>query len=65
MGKSVAAVQTVKDPVCGMSVNPDAAAGSFEYHGQIYYFCSNHCKQKFQDAPDRYSNTPIVRFRSG
>jgi Cu+-exporting ATPase len=58
MSKSVAAVQTVKDPVCGMSVNPDAAAGSFEYRGQNYYFCSNHCKQNFQDAPDRYIAMP-------
>lgn len=58
MSKSVAAVQTVKDPVCGMSVNPDVAAGSIEYHGQTYYFCSNHCKQKFQDAPDRYIAMP-------
>jgi cation transport ATPase len=27
MSKSVVAVQEVKDPVCGMSVTPDSAAG--------------------------------------
>lgn len=37
MSKSVAAFQTAKDPVCGMSVSPDSAVGSFEYNGQTYY----------------------------
>lgn len=54
MSKPVVAVQAVNDPVCGMSVSPDSAAGSFEYKGQTYYFCSNHCRQKFQDAPEQY-----------
>ena len=54
MSKSAATVQMVTDPVCGMSVNPDRAAGSFEYDGNTFYFCSEHCRQKFEDAPDRY-----------
>ena len=32
--------QTVKDPVCGMTVDPERAAGSFQYEGQTYFFCS-------------------------
>lgn len=56
MSKTAAAtVQTVTDPVCGMSVDPDRAAGSFAHNGDIYYFCSNHCRQKFQDDPHRYA----------
>lgn len=58
MSKSVATVPTMKDPVCGMSVNPDSAAGSVEYKGETFYFCSNHCRQKFQDAPEKYIATP-------
>lgn len=58
MSKSAIAVQTVKDPVCGMSVNPDAAAGSTEYKGQMYYFCSEHCQHRFQNSPDQYVGVP-------
>ena len=44
------------DPVCGMTVNPDTAAGSFEYQGQTYYFCSTHCLNKFREDPARFLN---------
>lgn len=46
--------QMVKDPVCGMTVDPDQAAGSVEYQGQTYYFCSTHCKARFQETPERF-----------
>ncbi|HEX5890998.1 MAG TPA: heavy metal translocating P-type ATPase [Pyrinomonadaceae bacterium] len=42
------------DPVCGMTVNPLAAAGSFEHNGQTYYFCSQHCLHKFREDPERF-----------
>jgi Cu+-exporting ATPase len=29
-----------KDPVCGMQVDPAKTAGSSEYNGKTYYFCS-------------------------
>jgi P-type Cu+ transporter len=57
VSKSVAAFQTVKDPVCGMSVSPDSAAGSFEYNGQTYYFCSEHCLQRFRKTPAQFIET--------
>jgi len=41
---------THKDPVCGMDVAPAEAAGTLERDGQTYYFCSEHCRQKFQSA---------------
>ena len=44
----------VKDPVCGMTVDPTRAAGSSEYQGTTYFFCSANCKQKFDTAPDQY-----------
>lgn len=46
----------VKDPVCGMTVDPTKAAGSSEYQGTTYFFCSAGCKQKFDTAPDQYGN---------
>lgn len=45
---------TAKDPVCGMTVNPQTAAGSHEHAGVTYYFCSEHCRQKFQAQPAKY-----------
>lgn len=42
------------DPVCGMTVNPESAAGSVEHQGTTYYFCSTHCVHKFQKAPGEF-----------
>lgn len=41
----------VTDPVCGMSVNPDSAAGSSQHGGKTYSFCSLRCKQRFDENP--------------
>ena len=46
--------EAVKDPVCGMWVNPKTAADSFVFRGQTYYFCRPHCRAEFQADPDRY-----------
>ena len=39
------------DPVCGMSVEPSKAAGSFAFEGKTYYFCSQHCLNTFKRDP--------------
>ena len=39
------------DPVCGMTVDPAHAAGTSQHDGQTIYFCSTHCKQKFDANP--------------
>jgi YHS domain-containing protein len=44
----------IKDPVCGMTVNPMSAAASFQYQGQTYYFCSQLCKTMFEREPEKY-----------
>jgi YHS domain-containing protein len=44
----------VKDPVCGMDIDPKEAAGTSEYGGQTYHFCSEHCKKTFDKAPEKY-----------
>jgi len=43
-----------KDPVCGMDVTPETAAGKSEYKGQTYYFCSPGCKTSFDKNPEKY-----------
>ncbi|MCC6484018.1 MAG: YHS domain-containing protein [Armatimonadetes bacterium] len=49
---------TVKDPVCGRQVSPDQARFSTDVEGTKYYFCSEECKQKFEDDPRRYVDVP-------
>jgi YHS domain-containing protein len=44
----------VLDPVCGMMVNPDSAAGEADYRGETYYFCSRGCKVAFEKEPEKY-----------
>jgi P-type Cu+ transporter len=44
------------DPVCGMTVDPYKAAGSYDYGNETYYFCSNGCRQKFIANPETYLN---------
>ena len=39
-----------KDPVCGMTVD-EATALHAERNGETFYFCSDHCRQKFLAAP--------------
>lgn len=44
-----------KDPVCGMSVD-DTKVDTVHYkNGQIYGFCSKHCKESFAANPDKYT----------
>ena len=42
------------DPVCGMTVNQSAPAGTVEFEGQTYFFCSKHCVEKFHADPKLY-----------
>jgi heavy metal translocating P-type ATPase len=50
----VAQGNTVKDPVCGMDVDPNGAAHHAEHDGHEYYFCSGHCRAKFEADPSSY-----------
>jgi P-type Cu+ transporter len=49
------------DPVCGMTVDPEHAAGSYEYKGKTYYFCSTHCVHRFRENPEAFLNKPAVQ----
>ena len=48
----------MKDPICGMDVNPATAAGSDIHDGQTYYFCSAHCLAEFRANPTRHIQPP-------
>ncbi len=48
------AAGTVKDPVCGMTVEPDKGKPSLQHGGQTYHFCSQKCHDKFAADPESY-----------
>ena len=50
----------MKDPVCGMQVDPAKAAGTSEHQGQTHYFCSKGCKAKFDANPGHYVSPPAA-----
>jgi Cu+-exporting ATPase len=37
-----------------MEVSEEDAAGRSQYQGQTYYFCSQNCKNKFDQNPRQY-----------
>ncbi|MEK6281795.1 MAG: heavy metal-binding domain-containing protein [Acidobacteriota bacterium] len=57
-GSGRGTVAAAIDPVCGMTVDPRSAAGSYEYKGTLYYFCSTHCLHKFHQDPEGILNKP-------
>jgi Cu+-exporting ATPase len=44
----------VRDPVCGMSVDPGTSEHRFDYRGETYHFCSAGCRTKFIGDPAQY-----------
>jgi P-type Cu+ transporter len=47
--------ETVKDPVCGMTVDPDEKPElHVDYKGQTYFFCGKGCLLDFKDEPEAY-----------
>lgn len=48
--------ERVFDPVCGMSVDPNAQdAVRIDRNGAQYYFCSHTCRRKFESSPEEYA----------
>ncbi|MEZ2126445.1 MULTISPECIES: heavy metal translocating P-type ATPase [unclassified Sinorhizobium] len=44
----------VRDPVCGMMVDPNAGKPSLEYNGHTYHFCCDGCRKKFEAVPEDF-----------
>lgn len=55
----------VKDPVCGMEVDPKTASEKSDYQGKTYYFCSGGCKKAFDKDPQKYAGKPTEDSHSG
>ena len=44
----------VVDPVCGMTISPESAAGSHVHGGRTYYFCARSCLERFRENPGAF-----------
>ena len=62
--RDVVQPRLVKDPVCGMSVDPASAPARREHAGETYSFCSVSCARKFEAAPEDYLGEPPEPARS-
>ncbi|MGC0224180.1 heavy metal translocating P-type ATPase [Pseudooceanicola nitratireducens] len=49
-----------RDPVCGMTVDPDAGKPSLTHDGHVYHFCCDGCRTKFQADPEAYRTAKDV-----
>ncbi|WP_116653498.1 heavy metal translocating P-type ATPase [Pelagibacterium sediminicola] len=54
----------VKDPVCGMMVDPHTTRHKAEHAGRPYYFCSAGCRAKFLADPARYLDPAVAAARA-
>jgi P-type Cu+ transporter len=50
-------VSAARDPVCGMTVDTDRAAGRATHEGRDYFFCSPGCAAKFTADPAKFLGT--------
>jgi len=60
MPESKESAAGVKDPVCGMTVDPATARASLTHSGSTYYFCCPGCREKFQANPQQYMGKPAA-----
>jgi len=52
--RAASGATTVKDPVCGMDVDPATTAHHARHDGSDYHFCSDGCRRRFSADPQRY-----------
>jgi YHS domain-containing protein len=45
------------DPVCGMRVDDNDSEHQAQYGGQTYSFCSQQCKNEFEQNPEQYARS--------
>jgi YHS domain-containing protein len=53
-GTQETAMEKVRDPVCGMMINPEAADARAGNGQREFFFCSTECVDAFEAAPERY-----------
>ncbi|BCG91318.1 heavy metal translocating P-type ATPase [Mesorhizobium sp. 131-2-1] len=53
-GAAPVAEAVIRDPVCGMTVDPAAGKPTAEHGGHVHHFCSEGCRSKFVAEPEKY-----------
>ncbi|HZE88919.1 MAG TPA: YHS domain-containing protein, partial [Verrucomicrobiae bacterium] len=48
------------DPICGMTVDPKTARSAKGPDGRTYYFCAQHCLDRFVSGGSPRSAAPIA-----
>ena len=54
MNQTATKTNTVIDPVCGMSVDPETTELEVTIEGQAFYFCAEACRKSFVKNPKNY-----------
>ncbi|MER8475811.1 heavy metal translocating P-type ATPase [Mesorhizobium sp. M1163] len=64
-GPSSAADAVIRDPVCGMTVDPAVGKPTAGHDGHRYHFCSESCRSKFVAEPQKYltATDPVCGMR--
>lgn len=50
--------KSIRDPTCGMRVDPASATSHVDFSGRRYYFCSKHCADTFSLNPKKFLRHP-------
>ncbi|CAH2398260.1 heavy metal translocating P-type ATPase [Mesorhizobium escarrei] len=55
----------IRDPVCGMTVDPAAGKPTADHGGHRYHFCSERCRSRFTAEPENYmtATDPVCGMR--
>jgi YHS domain-containing protein len=43
------------DPVCNLDLNAGHGKYTYDFEDEVYYFCSELCKEKFTAEPKKYA----------
>ena len=46
-----------RDPVCNMEVSEETTVATSQFEDQKFYFCSQSCKEQFEEDPELYLDT--------
>jgi len=63
-GRTGATSALVRDPVCGMTIPPESAAGTHQHAGMTYYFCSTSCLDRFKANPEAFLQPSAMTDRA-
>lgn len=51
----------IRDAVCGQDLSGELYVFHRDYKGDTYSFCSMGCRRTFEEAPNRYAHSVLVR----